>query len=380
MADDQQIPQKQSKESPFESALKVNEGIEQPPQFNEEARQRFIRHRRKLLAPEQYFEGILDRNTALFSQAITLVESTLPEHQAIAQRIIELCLPYSGKSMRIGITGVPGVGKSTFIDAFGMHLVNHGHHVAVLAVDPSSERSGGSILGDKTRMEELSRQSNAFIRPSPSAGSLGGVARKTRESIIVCEAMGYDVILVETVGVGQSETTVYGMVDFFLLLMLAGAGDELQGIKRGIMEMCDAIFITKADGENLRKAKAATIEYKNALHLLPKSPSGWEPVTGTCSALTGEGIPEIWETIGTYKSFANAKGYFYRRREEQQMLIISETIKEEIEKHFYNHPDIQKHLPEYEQRVRNQQISGYIAARKLLDLYLNNTNLDKEEI
>ncbi|HRZ41471.1 MAG TPA: methylmalonyl Co-A mutase-associated GTPase MeaB [Bacteroidales bacterium] len=359
------------KEKPYKSALKVNEGIEQPPQFNEEARQRFIRHRRKLHTAGQYFEGIQQRNTAMFSQAITLVESTLPEHQAVAQEIIGLCLPFSGKSMRIGITGVPGVGKSTFIDAFGMHLVKQGHRVAVLAVDPSSERSGGSILGDKTRMEELSRQSSAFIRPSPSAGSLGGVARKTRESIIVCEAMGYDVILVETVGVGQSETTVYGMVDFFLLLMLAGAGDELQGIKRGIMEMCDAIFITKADGENLRKAKAATIEYKNALHLLPKSPSGWEPVTGTCSALTGEGIPEIWETIGNYSTFAKDSGYFTRRREEQQLLTIRETIHEEIENHFYRHPEILKHLPEYEQLVQKQQISGYVAARKLLDLYFS---------
>lgn len=362
------------KEKPYKSALKVNEGIEQPPQFNEEARERIIRQRRKILPPEQYFEGILGRNTALFSQAITLVESTLPEHQAIAQKIIELCLPYSGNSLRIGITGVPGVGKSTFIDAFGMHLVQEGHRVAVLAVDPSSKRSGGSILGDKTRMEELSRHPNAFIRPSPSAGSLGGVARKTRESIIVCEAMGYDVILVETVGVGQSETTVYGMVDFFLLLMLAGAGDELQGIKRGIMEMCDAIFITKADGENLRKAKVATVEYRNALHMMSRSPSGWEPVTGTCSAVTGEGIPEIWDTICQYQTFALGNGYFTRRREEQQLLTIRETIKEEIENHFYHHPEIRKLLPDYEQMVQKQQISGYVAARKLLDLYLNNSN------
>lgn len=357
------------KEKPFKSALKVNEGVEQPPQFNEEARQRFMHHRRRLLSAEQYFEGIRNGNTALFSQAITLIESTLPEHQDIAQQIIELALPLSGNAIRLGITGVPGVGKSTFIDTFGMHLISRGHKVAVLAVDPSSERSGGSILGDKTRMEELSRNASAFIRPSPSAGSLGGVARKTRESIIVCEAMGYDVILVETVGVGQSETAVYGMVDFFLLLMLAGAGDELQGIKRGIMEMCDAIFITKADGDNIMKARTARVEYSNALHLLPASPSGWVPRAGICSALSGEGVVSVWDTILEYRDFATSNGYFHQRREEQNRLIIRETIQEKMAQHFYSRNDVKVLLPELEMQVKQQKISAYVAARKLLDLF-----------
>jgi LAO/AO transport system kinase len=357
------------KEKPFRSALKVNEGIEQPPQLNEEARMRFMHRKRKLLTPQEYFEGIRRGDTALFSQAITLIESTLPEHTDLAQQIIELALPFSGNSLRIGITGVPGVGKSTFIDAFGMHLIREGHKVAVLAVDPSSERSGGSILGDKTRMEELARNPGAFIRPSPAAGSLGGVARKTRESIIVCEAAGFDVILVETVGVGQSETTVYGMVDFFLLLMLAGAGDELQGIKRGIMEMCDAIFITKADGDNAAKARAAKVEYSNALHLLPPSPSGWIPRTGVCSAITGEGIPDVWQTISDYRDFTQQNDYFSTNREAQNLLIIRETIKEQLGQHFYAHPAIKSLLPTLEQQVRTRQISAYIAARQLLDMY-----------
>jgi LAO/AO transport system kinase len=357
------------KEKPFRSALKVNEGVEQPPQLNEDARARFMHRKKRLLPAQEYFDGIRRGDTALFSQAITLIESTLPDHLEIAQQIIELSLPYSGNSLRIGITGVPGVGKSTFIDTFGMHLILQGHKVAVLAVDPSSERTGGSILGDKTRMEELARNRSAFIRPSPSAGSLGGVARKTRESIIVCEAAGFDVILVETVGVGQSETAVYGMVDFFLLLMLAGAGDELQGIKRGIMEMCDAIFITKADGDNAAKARAAKVEYSNALHLLPPSPSGWIPRTGVCSAITGEGIPDVWQTISDYRDFTQQNNYFSTNREAQNLLIIRETIKEQLGQHFYAHHAVKSLLPTLEQQVRTRQISAYIAARQLLDMY-----------
>ena len=356
---------------PHKSALKVNDGVEQPPQLNEEARARLMRRRKKLLTPQQYFDGIRKGDTALFGQAITLIESTLPEHQEVAQQIIELALPHSGNSLRIGITGVPGVGKSTFIDTFGMHLISQGHRVAVLAVDPSSGRSGGSILGDKTRMEDLSRNSAAFIRPSPSAGSLGGVARKTRETIIVCEAAGFDVILVETVGVGQSETAVHGMVDFFLLLMLAGAGDELQGIKRGIMEMCDAIFITKADGDNISKAKAAKVEYSNALHLLPPAPSDWTPRTGICSAKSQEGIEDVWKTIIEYKEFTTGNGYFNKKREEQNLLIIHESVNEQIRQHFYSHPEVKALLPELEKQVSEQKISGYIAARKLLDVYFS---------
>ncbi len=357
------------KEKPLKSTLKVNEGVEQPPQMSEAARVRYINRRKRLPNPQQYFEGIRRGDTSMFSQAITLIESTLPEHQEVAQQIIEMALPYSGNSIRIGITGVPGVGKSTFIDAFGIHLISLGHKTAVLAIDPSSERSGGSILGDKTRMEELSRHSSAFIRPSPSAGSLGGVARKTRESIIVCEAAGFDVILVETVGVGQSETAVHSMVDFFLLLMLAGAGDELQGIKRGIMEMCDAIFITKTDGDNINKAKTARVEYSNALHLLPASPSGWVPQAGTCSAKTGDGIADVWQIILDHQQFTQSNGFFHKKREQQNLLRIRETIDEHIRIHFYDHPGVKAVLPTVEEQVKKKQISAYVAARKLLDLY-----------
>jgi len=351
------------------SALKVQEGVPQPPSMNEAARDRIIHSRRPLLPAEEYFGGIRRGDRALFSQAITLIESTLPEHQDVSQQIIELCLPHSGESLRIGITGVPGVGKSTFIDVFGMHLIRLGHRVAVLAVDPSSGRSKGSILGDKTRMEDLSRQEEAFIRPSPSAGSLGGVARKTRESIVVCEAAGFNVILVETVGVGQSETAVHGMVDFFLLLMLAGAGDELQGIKRGIMEMCDAIFINKADGDNRARAAMARVEYSNALHLFPVSPSGWTPTAGICSALSGEGIGEVWDTIVRYKDFTSDNGYFTRKREEQNLLIIRETIAEQLLSHFYHHDRVSTLLPELENLVKEQKLSAYQAARRLTDAY-----------
>ncbi|HZJ73463.1 MAG TPA: methylmalonyl Co-A mutase-associated GTPase MeaB, partial [Perlabentimonas sp.] len=254
----------------FKSALTVNPGVEQPSTVNQNAIKRLKSNRRKPLGAQQYVDGILNKNISTLSQAITLIESSLPRHNEIAQQVIEQCLPYTGNSVRIGITGVPGAGKSTFIEALGGTITQGGGRLAVLAIDPSSERSKGSILGDKTRMETLSNDPNAFIRPSPSAGSLGGVARKTRESIILCEAAGFDTIFIETVGVGQSETSVHSMVDFFLLLMLSGAGDELQGIKRGIMEMADLIAITKADGENVKKAKMARVQYQNALHLFPK--------------------------------------------------------------------------------------------------------------
>ncbi|OYT17556.1 MAG: methylmalonyl Co-A mutase-associated GTPase MeaB, partial [Bacteroidetes bacterium 4572_77] len=270
-----------------DSALKVQSGIEQPSSINP----RFAQKRKKVLdLPEAsyYVEGILKGNRSILSKAITLVESNLQVHRVLAQEIIEACLPHSSNSVRIGITGVPGVGKSTFIEAFGSFLTQDLHkRLAVLAIDPSSQRSKGSILGDKTRMEKLTNDDLAFIRPSPSAGSLGGVAQKTHESIILCEAAGFEVILIETVGVGQSETAVHGMVDFFLLLMLAGAGDELQGIKRGIMEMADALIINKADGENKQKAALARQEYANALHLFPAAQSGFDPKTQTCSAYTG---------------------------------------------------------------------------------------------
>lgn len=269
-----------TKKDTFESALKVQDGVPQPPQTNEEAVENLRKKKWGLPDTETLFASIQNGDTIALSRAITLVESTNVQHQEKAQKLISNCLPLSGHCIRIGITGVPGVGKSTFIEAFGTYLTSIGKKIAVLAIDPSSQRSKGSILGDKTRMEKLSVNPRAFIRPSPSAGTLGGVSRKTRETMILCEAAGFDVIIVETVGVGQSETAARSMVDFFLLLQLAGAGDELQGIKRGIMEMADAIFINKADGDNLIKAKAATAEYQNALHLFPPHESGWQPSTG----------------------------------------------------------------------------------------------------
>ena len=271
------------KETHCDSALSVEEGVTQQPSVNPN----FKRKRRPTLTTQQYVDGILAGDTTILSQAITLVESNLPEHYEQAQAIIEACLPHSGRSVRIGITGVPGAGKSTFIEAMGGKVADRGHRLAVLAIDPSSERSGGSILGDKTRMETISADTRVFIRPSPSAGSLGGVARKTRETVILCEAAGFDTVLIETVGVGQSETAVHSMVDMFMLLQISGAGDELQGIKRGIMEMADLVVITKADSENVTKALLARRQIDNALHLFPEPESGWRPKVLTCSAVTG---------------------------------------------------------------------------------------------
>src|SRR5512133_2068971 len=278
------------KKPEFKSALQVKEGIPQPPSINPAVLTKSVRRRKKKYSADEFVSGILSGDRTILSQAITLVESSLPQHYETAQVIIEKCLPFSSKSIRIGITGVPGAGKSTFIESFGLHITREGRKLAVLTIDPSSEQTKGSILGDKTRMEQLSVHPNAYIRPSPSAGTLGGVARKTRETIILCEAAGFDTILVETVGVGQSETAVHSMVDIFLLLMLAGAGDELQGIKRGIMEMADIIAITKADGPNIIKAEGARTSFQNSLQLFPKSESGWEPCVLTCSAIENKGI------------------------------------------------------------------------------------------
>jgi LAO/AO transport system kinase len=303
------------------------------------------------------------------SQAITLIESSLPAHQEVAQAIISKCLPHSGNSVRIGITGVPGVGKSTFIEAFGKHLTAQGRKIAVLAIDPSSSRSRGSILGDKTRMEELSVDKNAFIRPSPAAGSLGGVARKTRETIILCEAAGFDTILVETVGVGQSEIAVHSMVDFFLLLMLGGAGDELQGIKRGIMEMADAVVINKADGDNVNRVNVAMAELRSALHYFPPTDSGWQPVCEACSSVTKAGIPRIDEMIGHYIAFTKDNGYFAKRRLEQTKQIMTNVIDQALHDHFYNLTEIKKLLVKMESDLQKEKVSAYVAAQKLLDGY-----------
>lgn len=350
--------------------LNVNQGIEPLPSVDENSVKRFLKHKKKkTLSVQQYVEGILNGDITILSQAVTLVESSKAEHQELAQEIIVKCLPFSGNSVRIGITGVPGVGKSTFIEAMGKQITSKGHKLAVLAIDPSSERTKGSILGDKTRMEDLSIDPLAYIRPSPSAGSLGGVARKTRETIVLCEAAGFNHIFIETVGVGQSETAVHSMVDFFLLLMLAGAGDELQGIKRGIMERADAITINKADGNNVEKAGVARMQYKNALHLFPPTDSGWTPKVLTCSAFMKTGISEIWQTIDEYLSLVKGNGYFQHRRNEQSKFWMYETINEQLHKNFYQNERIIALMEESEQKVLKEEISSFVAARKLLDIY-----------
>lgn len=350
--------------------LSVNGGIEQPSCYDDNAIARFLHHKkRNALTLDQYVEGILQGDRTILSKAVTLVESSKKEHYDMAQQIIEQCLPHSGRSIRIGITGVPGVGKSTIIEALGKHVTKQNHQLAVLAIDPSSERSKGSILGDKTRMEDLSNDNNAYIRPSPSAGSLGGVARKTRETIILCEAAGFDVIFIETVGVGQSETAVHSMVDFFLLLMLSGAGDELQGIKRGIMEMADAITINKADGDNIERAEMARVQYMNALHLFPPTASGWKPQVLTSSAYKGTGIAEVWETVQNYLSHTNQNGYFQERRSEQAKYWMYETINEQLRANFYLNPAIKTLIEQKERQVRNDELSSFVAAKQLLDTY-----------
>ena len=328
-----------------------------------------LQHRRREYTAAEYIEEIRKGNITVLSQAVTLVESQLPEHQTVAQEVITGCLPYAGNSVRIGITGVPGSGKSTSIDTFGLHVLGRGGKLAVLAIDPSSERSKGSILGDKTRMERLSQQKNAFIRPSPSAGSLGGVARKTRETIILCEAAGFDTIFVETVGVGQSETAVHSMVDFFLLIQLAGTGDELQGIKRGIMEMADGIVINKADGNNIEKAKLAQAHFRNALHLFPPAPSGWTPQVLTYSGYYEIGIDEVWKMIDDYTTFVKQNGYFDRKRREQSKYWLTETIDEQLRAHFYQNPDIARLLAEKERMVLDAEESPFTAAQEILDNY-----------
>lgn len=346
--------------------LTVNNGVEQPPMINPYMKKRA---KKQQLSVNDYVEGILSGNRTILSQAVTLVESLLPEHHTVAQEVIEKCLPYAGKSIRLGITGVPGAGKSTFIEALGTYLCKQDHKLAVLAIDPSSERSKGSILGDKTRMEELSIAKNAFIRPSPSAGSLGGVARKTRESIVLCEAAGFDTIFVETVGVGQSETAMHSMVDFFLLIQLAGTGDELQGIKRGIMEMADGITINKCDGSNVEKAQLAKAQFQNALHLFPMPESGWSPKVTTCSAFEHINIPEVWQMVVDYVAFTNKNGYFDYKRNQQSKYWMYETIDEYLKTSFYNNPAIEDLLIKYEDMVNKNEITSFAAANKLLEFY-----------
>ena len=356
--------------------LKVNKGVADVPIVNPYLTKN-KRKQRMLYSVDEYVSGILKGNITILSQAVTLVESSKMEHQVLAQEIIEKCLPAAGKSARIGITGVPGAGKSTSIDAFGMHLIKQGHKLAVLAIDPSSERSKGSILGDKTRMEELSRSKEAFIRPSPSAGSLGGVARKTRETIVLCEAAGFDTIFVETVGVGQSETAVHSMVDFFLLIQLAGTGDELQGIKRGIMEMADGIIINKADGDNIDKANLAASQFRNALHLFPAPDSGWFPKVLTYSGYYALGIKEIWEMVNNYIHFTKTNNYFYHKRKEQAKYWMYESINDTLRSTFYHNPTIEGMLDLTEKQVLNNEISSFVAAKRMIDAFLQSIEKKK---
>ena len=334
--------------SPEYEGLKVNKGIPQPEAMNPNLAARLKMIKRRTLGVEDYVEGILRGDINILSQAITLVESAKPEHQAVAQEVIRRCLPSSGQSVRIGITGVPGAGKSTFIESFGKYLTGEGHKIAVLAIDPSSERSKGSILGDKT-------------------GSLGGVARKTREAMILCETAGYDIILIETVGVGQSETAVHSMVDFFLLVQIAGAGDELQGIKRGIMEMADSIIINKADGNNVQRAELARAQLQMALHYFPPHESGVEPKVMTCSAYERTGIDEVWKNILAYCSTTQQNGYFERRRAEQAKYWMYETINEQLRNHFYQSQ--QENLKRAEAEVTANRVSSFAAAFDLLEKY-----------
>ena len=350
------------------SAIHEKDGVSKPGTTNKSAAEMIKLNRAKQNSVDLFVSEILKGNITFLSKAITLVESTNAKHQQKANEILERCLPYANNSVRIGITGVPGVGKSTFIEAFGKHLTSQGKKVAVLAVDPSSSINKGAILGDKTRMEQLVTDKNAFIRPSPSGASLGGVAQKTRETIILCEAAGFNTIIIETVGVGQSETVVHSMVDFFLLLKLAGAGDELQGIKRGIIEMADAIVINKADGDNKKNAKIAKIEFNRALHLYPIKESKWQPKVVIASALHNFGIVEISNMITDYISLTKENNYFLKKRNEQNKFWLLATIEEQLKDNFYNNPKVKIALETEISNLENGKTTPFNVAKKLLNL------------
>ncbi|MGK0448224.1 MAG: LAO/AO transport system kinase [Polaribacter sp.] len=350
------------------SALHEKDGVSKPETTNKLSAEKIKISRAKQNSVDEFVSNILKGNITFLSKAITLVESTNAKHQQKANEILERCLPHANNSVRIGITGVPGVGKSTFIESFGKHLTAQGKKVAVLAVDPSSSVNKGSILGDKTRMEELVTDTNAFIRPSPSGTSLGGVAQKTRESIILCEAAGFDTIIIETVGVGQSETVVHSMVDFFLLLKLAGAGDELQGIKRGIIEMADAIVINKADGDNEKNAKIAKVEFNRALHLYPIKESKWQPKVLTASALHSLGIENINTMIVNYISLTKENNYFNQKRNDQNKYWLLATIEQQLKDNFYQNTTIKNALAKEISNLENGKTTPFNAAKRLLKL------------
>lgn len=354
--------------TPTKSALTQSGNTPGSPHINKASIAKIKAFRKKEFTDEELAVLVIEGNKTALGKAITLVESNQPAHLKRAEKLLEACLPHSNRSIRIGITGVPGVGKSTFIEAFGSFLINKGKKVAVLAVDPSSTVSHGSIMGDKTRMENLVKEENAFIRPSPSGSSLGGVARKTRESIILCEAAGFDVLLIETVGVGQSETTVHSMTDFFLLLKLAGAGDELQGIKRGIIEMADAIVINKADGDNIKSARNARLDFERALHLYPPKESGWQPKVSLCSAMENSGIGEVWESIEDFLSLTKENKHFDKKRKEQNKFWLIQTIEEHLKSRFYQNPKIKEALKEQLVAIGKNQTTPFAAAQYLLEL------------
>ena len=347
----------------------TKEGVTQPAKLNPRLKQLRQRNRLNQIGVSDFVQAIRNGDRVRLGQAITLVESSHQNHIAKAQQIIDACLPFSGKALRIGITGTPGVGKSTFIESFGQYLIQKGHRPAVLAIDPSSQLSGGSILGDKTRMATLAGKQEAFIRPSPAGESLGGVARKTRETIILCEAASFDVILVETVGVGQSEVAVNSMVDFFLLLLLPGAGDELQGIKRGVVEMADLIAINKADGERLTLAKQAKRAYRNALHLFPRKESGWFPKVVDCSAIEQRGIDEIWKLIQQYERELKESAYFEEQRQKQAKYWLAESIQQQLNSLFYGHEKVKAQLSQLEKEVLHGKVSPFKAAEMLIQQF-----------
>ena len=357
-----------TKRKSYKSALQNVDGVNNPKITNKSSISKIQKKRKSQPSADELINAILVGDITALSRAITLIESKNPEHLQKANEVIKKCLPHANKSVRIGITGVPGVGKSTFIESFGKHLTKRGKKVAVLAVDPSSTITKGSILGDKTRMEDLVKDKNAFIRPSPSGDSLGGVARKTRETIILCEAAGFDTIIIETVGVGQSETAVHSMVDFFLLLKLAGAGDELQGMKRGIIEMADAIAINKADGDNLNKANLAKIEFKRALHLYPEKESEWQPKVVLCSAIEKTGIDEIYNLIKEYIDLTKKNNFFQQKRQDQNKFWLLQTIEEQLKNDFFNHPKIKIEIKNQLDLIETNKTTPFAAADYLLQL------------
>ena len=363
-----------AKPEKHKSALKNLAGIIDPEITNKSSISEIQKKRRLKPSVEELLRAILEGDVTALSRAITLIESKNPNDLINANTLIKGCLPYANNSIRIGVTGVPGVGKSTFIESFGKYLSNKGKKIAVLAVDPSSALSKGSILGDKTRMEDLVKDKNVFIRPSPSGQSLGGVARKSRETIILCEAAGFDTIIIETVGVGQSETAVHSMVDFFLLLKIAGAGDELQGIKRGIIEMADAIAINKADGDNLKRAKLAQIEFDRALHFYPEKESGWQPKVVLCSALNKKGIDDIWNMIFEYTEQTKENNYFMSKRLDQNKFWLLQTIEEQLKNEFFDDSNVKNELKIQLELIAHNKTTPFAAADHLLKLKKKHTN------